>query len=38
MIEGYAASNNSEDDLYTKAIKNCYEKWNRRVEDADAAD
>jgi hypothetical protein len=32
MIEGYAASANSDDDLYTKAIENCYEKWNRRAE------
>lgn len=35
MIEGYAASDNSEDDLYSKAIKNCYEKWNRRTDNAD---
>ena len=35
MIEGYAASANS-DDLYTKAIENCYEKWNRRVTYADS--
>lgn len=31
MIEGYAASNNSEDDIYDKAIENCVEKWNRRA-------
>lgn len=33
MIEGYAASANPNDDLYTKAIQNCYEKWNRRAEE-----
>lgn len=31
-MEGYAASENSNDDLYTKAIENCYEKWNRRTQ------
>lgn len=31
MIEGYAASNNLEDDTYDKAIDNCVEKWNRRA-------
>jgi hypothetical protein len=29
-VEGYSASN-SLDDLCEMAIKNCYEKWNRRV-------
>ena len=33
MIEGFAASENSNDDLYTKAIENCYEKWNRRASE-----
>lgn len=31
MIEGYAASDNPNDDTYTKAVENCYEKWNRRI-------
>ena len=33
QVEGYAASNNLHDDLYEKAIKDCYEKWNRRAND-----
>ena len=33
QVEGYAASDNLHDDLYEKAIKNCYEKWNRRCTD-----
>lgn len=32
-IEGWAASISKYDDLSEKAIKNCYEKWNRRVGD-----
>ncbi len=35
QVEGYAASNKCIDDLYEKAIENCYTKWNRRANDAD---
>lgn len=31
-IEGWAASISKYDDLSEKAIKNCYEKWNRRAK------
>lgn len=33
MVEGYAASADPNDDLYNKAIENCYEKWNRRADE-----
>lgn len=31
-VEGYAASNNWNDDLCNKAIDDCYKKWNRRTD------
>lgn len=33
QMEGYAASDNTNENLYDKAICDCYRKWNRRAKD-----
>lgn len=35
FIQGYANSCDAAEDLYGKAVKDCYEKWNRRATDGD---
>lgn len=32
-VEGYATSDNLNDDIYNKAVDDCYKKWNRRTSE-----